>query len=943
MRPLKLRMCAFGPYKTQVEIDFEKLGKNGIFLITGDTGSGKTTIFDAISFALFGVSSGSRRDNSILRSDFASDDVKTFVELEFIHKDIFYKIERIPRYMRKKIRGSGSTTVGGDANLTFLNEVITGDKSVTDKCIEILGINSNQFKQIVMIAQGEFMELLLAKPRDRAEIFRKIFDTNIYKNISDVLKDRYLLKKQEYNNVLIELNNYKKGIICDYEIDDNICCSLLLDMLNKYNEEIKNKEYELKEKKALIEKEYETILKKLNEADLVNNSIKSLKEFRGKLSSLIVNEDLYLKKEKLLKKNKEIIEKIIPNYNELKRLEKVLNEKKESYKENSKLFDEISIKYKNICKKYKNISNLEEELEKLKKDKDNFENKLSNIKEIDELRNELQKKNNILEFIEFNNNKHFLEKFVERDILIEKLHDLEHKFSNLKVRYQEKNCNYVKKYEEFLDAQAGILACKLKDNMACPVCGSLNHPKPAVLTESILTKEDIDNLKKELDIISKELDSKVIDINNLKKDIQFYDKELEIYDYDLLKEFINENEDKFNNNDYIVSEINRCDREVIEREKNKIEILIREKSINLENVDDIESVCNNIKNISVDISSLSMKINKLSDDYLTFGIEYIKYDTIISNLANDIVSFEKEYNIIDNRYQESYKKLGFNEESDYLNVMLEKQELNLLEEEIITYKNNVVELSSNIKSLEEFLGDKSIIDASDFVKEKNSLEDKKKQIDVSLKEINHKLVNNLNIYKKIDNVYSMFKKLEKELMVYKDLSDTANGNISGKNKLEFEQYVQANYFDRVIKAANKRFNYMTDERYLLMRKEESMKISDKLGLELQVLDNYTGKKRDVKSLSGGESFKAALSLALGMSDTIQEFSGGIVVDAMFIDEGFGNLDDDSLDSAMNAIMMLGQNNKIIGIISHVNELKQRIDKKIIVKKTNSGSSIEINV
>ena len=177
--------------------------------------------------------------------------------------------------------------------------------------------------------------------------------------------------------------------------------------------------------------------------------------------------------------------------------------------------------------------------------------------------------------------------------------------------------------------------------------------------------------------------------------------------------------------------------------------------------------------------------------------------------------------------------------------------------------------------------------------------------------------------------------------MYKDLSDTANGNISGKNKLEFEQYVQANYFDMVIVSANKRFSYMTDERYLLVRKDEALKVSDKLGLELEIIDNYTGKRRDVKTLSGGESFKAALSLALGMNDVIQEFAGGIVVDAMFIDEGFGSLDDTSLEQAMNAIMMLSQNDKIIGIISHVNELKSRIDKKIIVRKSNCGSSVEI--
>ena len=226
---------------------------------------------------------------------------------------------------------------------------------------------------------------------------------------------------------------------------------------------------------------------------------------------------------------------------------------------------------------------------------------------------------------------------------------------------------------------------------------------------------------------------------------------------------------------------------------------------------------------------------------------------------------------------------------------------------------------------------------------KNVLEDKICHLDVTLKKLYSKLFNNLKIFDSIKSVYKRSVNLENEVMVLKDLSDTANGSIVGKSKLEFEQFVQASYFDMVIMSANKRFSYMTDERFLLARKEEAVKISDKLGLELEVMDNYTGKRRDVKSLSGGESFKAALSLALGMSDVIQEYAGGIVVDAMFIDEGFGSLDDSSLEQALNAIMMLGQDNKIIGIISHVNELKARIDKKIIVNKSNMGSSIELTV
>jgi exonuclease SbcC len=245
--------------------------------------------------------------------------------------------------------------------------------------------------------------------------------------------------------------------------------------------------------------------------------------------------------------------------------------------------------------------------------------------------------------------------------------------------------------------------------------------------------------------------------------------------------------------------------------------------------------------------------------------------------------------------------------------------------------------------LEEIIKDKEKIDVSDLEKSREEKNLELSNIELSLKEIHSKVNNNKIVYDKLTSVYDNIKKLEEELLMCEDLSNTANGNIKGKSKLEFEQYVQASYFDNVLESANKRFSYMTDSRYLLARKVEATRISDKLGLELEVIDNYTGKRREITSLSGGESFKASLALALGMSDIIQSYSGGIVVETMFIDEGFGSLDSESLETAMNAIMMLSNNNRLIGIISHVNELKDRIDKNIVVTKSSNGSSVSVVV
>ncbi|MBQ8681665.1 MAG: SMC family ATPase [Bacilli bacterium] len=940
MRPLNLKMCAFGPYKDLVRIDFERLGSSGVFLIAGDTGSGKTTIFDAISFALFGVSSGNRRENSTLRSDFSSDEVKTFVELEFIHKNVLYKVERVPRYNRKKIRGNGTTAVGGDATLTYLDEVVTGDKNVSDKCVEILGINANQFKQIVMIAQGEFLELLLAKPKDRAIIFRKIFDTGIYKDISDRLKTKYLDKKREYEDVIVTLGNYKNSIIWDRDIAEDDSCSFLLEQLNSYNEEVKREEEKLKEEKVRLDKEYELVVQKISEGNLINDSIKNLEEVKKELEILNDDKANYLDKEVILKQNKDIVEYVLPNYQEVKRLEKGLDAKRKDYNDNLRLVNDISLKYEEVNARYKELNKLEERLDELKNKKVLYDNKLINLQEIDTLKSELWDKKKILELIDVEVKKGIVDKFKELNDLNDKLGKLEVEFSNLKTQYQDKNNYYVECYEEFLNAQAGILASNLKDNDPCPVCGSLHHPKLAVMKDTVLTKEDIDSLKNELDNISSSLERKAIDINGIRKDIEVYKGELSNYNYEVLIKEISDIDNKYIDTDIDVSKYIGED---IEREVINIESLINDKSKDLDKEDNVDIVNQELDKLSIDIDQLLNEINEVKDSYQALKIEKEKYKAISLNLESEIKELEEDLKCCYGKYVSSYKELGYDNEGDYLSIKMEREELSRLEREIALYKERLVELRGKASSLEKFLDGKISFDIDNLLMKKVELEDNIKDKDVSLKEINHKLVNNLNVCSNINTVYEKSKNLEKEVMICKDLSDTANGNISGKNKLEFEQFVQASYFDRVVVAANKRFSYMTDERYLLARKEEALKISDKLGLELEVIDNYTGKRRDVKTLSGGESFKASLSLALGMSDTIQEFSGGIVVDAMFIDEGFGSLDDDSLEAAMNAIMMLGQNNKIIGIISHVNELKARIDKKIIVRKSNSGSRIEISI
>ena len=939
MKPIKLELSAFGPYKGKVEIDFEKIGSQGIFLITGDTGSGKTTIFDGICFALFGTASGSRREINSFRSDFSSDDVPTYVHFSFLHKGIIYNIERIPKYYRKKKRGDGKTLVSGDANLTYLNEVITGDKNVTDKCVEILGMNVNQFRQIVMVAQGEFMELLHAKTKDRAEILRHIFDTGVYKAISDKLKDRYLEKKREYEDSKVSINSYLGSIIWNEELDMESGVTFLMECLEKQNNNDKILEEDLENSRKKLAVELSSLIKDISEGQLLQKSIIDLQKEKENLFLLLLKKnDIQDKNDKLLK-SREIWDKVIQVQNLYEDRIKKYEQAKRELSNHQIKYKDLCVQYDNIFKEYQENDKLKEKILELKEQQKIYQEKLSLLDDINTLEKEIELKQLSLNYFVFSEKK-------EKAIKFQKLHELDNSIQKLKNELAKKNDEYfllhqryLDDYHLFLSAQAGMLASSLEDGVACPVCGSLEHPKKATYTGNVLSREELDSELAKSEELKKELDEFVNRIYNLENEITIVKHDLDGVNEEELLNDIRGMESQFEGRSFSKS---LEDRTSLEKELSVMEASVTDKKKNIEhlNKDEINSI---IDKIIQDIKEFSITIEQIQKKYDEIGKEKISLESAIQVMNKEIVSLESEVASKKQEYEECYRALGYQSKEDYLEFLLSKDEMNEIIEEVRLYQDQLLNVKSHIKALEEFIKDKKNVDLDKKELEKESVSSKIDEIDLSLKDVHSRLVHNIDLFDKIRKCSASIQKQERELMLYKDLSDTANGNIVGQNKLEFEQFVQASYFDRVIESANQRFSYMTDHRFQLMRKDEATRISDKLGLEIEVLDYYTGKKRDIKSLSGGESFKAALSLALGMSDTIQMYSGGVVVDAMFIDEGFGSLDATSLDAAMNAIMMISEGNKMIGIISHVAELQSRIDKKIVVKKSNVGSSVSVIV
>ena len=896
MKPINIIISAFGPYKDKVIIDFTKLGENGIFLITGDTGAGKTSIFDAISFAIFGEVSGSNRPIQSIRSDFADPETETFVELEFLHKNKIYKILRNPTYEKPKKKGDGFTKKTADASLEFDDKVVTGIKNVDTKIEEILGINAKQFKQIAMLAQGEFLKILFAESKDRTEIFRKIFDTNIYNLIAKKLKEK--LKDNEEN--LKELKN---------SFTTNTA-NILWSVENKVDISAKD----------LNEVDIATVVEVLK-SEIKNNEAENIKlqeKILKKEQEINVDEENIKKQEELNIK--------IKNYNEL--LKKQI-EYKQQVKEIEELKTKISKNQKakeRIKPKEEKVKNQEEQIQRLEKDLENLNTKIiDGQKKEKEHNTKIELVNKIGEiYKEYCNCVEIKDELLEKANRLKNIEKLELKkaeqvkeYTKIENEYKVMNVDYLEKEDEFFKEQAGILAEKLEENKPCPVCGSIEHPKIAQKSVSVLTKQELDVLKKSLENKQKEKQLKQEECIKTNSQINT-----------LVEEFKDDSNEKFN-----LEKFKNLIRDEFNKNKEKLEI--------------------NEKMISEEYNKLSLNTLVLKEfDFEKFKDGVIEAINLEKNelIKDQSIQEEKNKQLLEGKtklkeYNEEYSKellnLGFKTEEEYKNVLIADKEIENLQKYVEQFNTNVTVNNTKILEIEKEVKDKQKLDLTEskakLIKAKNELEEERK-VHIQAK---GKLDNNTRIYNLLTENSKELKKKMKDFLIYDELNRTANGTLPGKKRIEFEQYVQATYFDMVILEANKRLAKMTENRYWLVRKEEPEKISDKVGLDLEVVDNYNGKKRDVKSLSGGEAFKAALSLALGLSDVIQSYSGGVVIDTLFIDEGFGSLDTESREQAINTLSLLIDNNKLIGIISHVTELKERIDKKIIVTKTNDGSKIEI--
>lgn len=1042
MKPIKLTLSAFGPYGSETAIPLEQLGDSGVFLITGPTGAGKTSLFDGIAFALYGNTSGSYRGADTVRSDFAQDGAKTFARLTFLHKNKSYTIERGPRYQRPKKSGSGVTEQAPYAELTLPDgKVIAGNQQVTEKIEEILGINYRQFKQVSMIAQGEFMNLLFADSKERSEIFRKIFNTEFFTAIQEELKKRAQSATAEYDAVLQDLFYDAQNIMCRddealkalAQAQDAYHFSELAAALKESNEQDSFKISAFSKAINCLEEKISRMVEQKTDAQRNNDALDELERWDKCKNELLKRQEETEDTALMLEMTKKAVLNVLPAEQAYLKDKQSLNETQSELAETQKSLKEWQLKAE-ACREAFNLQEeqlpvqeaLHTEIIKLQELLPVFERLDVLNRERGELetkaeshRRSLKAQEKKLE--ELQTRKDEIRKFLaDTEGLSQRFFDLEKKQDSLQARLtamqalqgqlkayfaQQTVCkeserdfhraeaeyeNFRNSYNEaerlFFRGQAGLLAKALTQGTPCPVCGSLTHPCPAVLPQEVPDEEKLKSQKEQTEQSRAEYHAASGIVNTERAKLEALSENIRQQTAGL---FENSFEDYQELNETVLAEISgaRQTLTALKNELKKCKLQIERQEQCKQTLHEIEEqqvlpekqrlelsalltktemecsaksgelasamqtlpqglVCKNdaenkLKEKQNLLAKLKETYSNAKTDYETAVKELERCRTM--NLQNK-QTLEKAKSALEESKKsmgEAIRRSDFSSEEAYRAALSKRDDIAAMEHTLEQFKEQMQSAAENIARLTREVQGKERVDINAMLEQEQQLRCSKGDSEEQRENLRMRFRQNSALAEKIKKSLQLKEKAEQKLLLVQGLSETANGQLKGKQKLAFEQYVQAAYFEQIILCANLRLSTMTNARYELVRRVSDSDRQSRTGLDLDVLDHYTGKCRTVKSLSGGESFKASLSLALGLSDMVQSYAGGVEIDAMFIDEGFGALDVESLEQAVSALAALAKGNRLVGIISHVPQLEDFISKKVVVHKSAQGSTVTL--
>ena len=874
MKPILLTLSAFGPYAEKTAVDFTAFGEDGIFLIAGDTGAGKTTLFDAVSFALYGEASGGRerRKSKSFRSDYAGPKTETYVELTFRHRGETWRVLRNPEYDRPRKTGEGTVIQSANARLTRLDtgEVTEGLREVNEKIQTLLGLTQDQFTQTVMIAQGDFLKILNASSEERKALFQKLFHTSLYADMQKKLQEMNSAcgkEKEDLDRRIMiaagkidpEPDFPERESLQQYRQDVKYA-DLLGDVLEKLIEKEKGEKAQASREKEAADQEMSRLIAAEEQGKAVNADFDALEKAEEALRECLNRQGEMDEREKRLQMARKA--------QELSPQEALLAGNREALQKQEK-------EWACAAAALKQAEEALPEAERKKKEAD------GNAARADAL---MAEANQLFAAIPV---------LKEAAALQKKLKSQRDKMEALLQKSAEADAAYTRAKEGYYRSQAGLLAAELEKGKPCPVCGSLEHPHPAALSAAAVTREQMEEADRRHRASAEELHQANADLAALQAAADAGQNRLR---------------------DMNVAE-GETETGLAERaEAGKKQAQAYRQAI----LDAAEA----LKKLQ-----LQAEKNRAAAEQGQKRIEELK----------------REGDALSQAFQAQLQAAGFADERAYQLSRMPEGERTRTEALLRQYGEKKQSLLDQTAAYKEKLARKTRTDVKELERQRAAMAEKRDGAEKKEGALAKRLTIHEDALKEIREARRTQKRREEKWAVIRDLYNCCAGIAGGSRraKITFEAYVQQYYFKQIVAAANKRLTVLTDGLFILRCKEEARDRVRQSGLDLDVLDRGTGQWRDVSTLSGGESFLASLALALGLSDVVQGQSGAIRMEAMFIDEGFGTLDENALRNSLQVLSQLADGKRLIGIISHVQELKERIDRQVLVSKTMKGAQITV--
>lgn len=925
MRPLHLTLSAFGPYAGQVEIPLEQLGERGLYLITGDTGAGKTTLFDAITYALYGEPSGDNRDPSMFRSKYAQPDTPTWVELVFSYGGQTYTVRRSPEYERPAKRGGGTTLQRAEAELHFPDgRLVTKTREVTGEIVNIIGLDRSQFAQIAMIAQGDFLKLLLADTRSRQEIFRKLFPTRGYMVFQEKVKSESGALQRECEAARASVKQYIDGVLCPQEDPmypqwerawaGELPIQETVELLEALLEQDRERDTQCSEELEQLDGELNAVTTLLAKAEELEKAKSQLEEALARRETCkaqweAAQQQLEAQTAQApqldsLRAQLADLEAELPRYQELEQLRQNLTAQTQSIRQQSAQLEGQESEQKQREKKLEQGRQERAGLEEAGAQRERL---LGQQTRAQEQSQQLEELNTLLAGC--------------RQARVN-LEGAQKRYGVARQKAQAAQEDYTGKNQAFLDEQAGVLAQQLAEGQPCPVCGSLTHPAPAQLSQGAPTEEELNRVKQAWETAQQTASTWSVEAGKARTALEEREQRLRSQMAHVLPE--QGADQPLDQVAQSIQEAQRKAQEALDQVRGQL--------------GQVEAALARKRQLDTQIPQQEQRLGELEQAIASAREQLAGANSRREELQGQIHTLEGQL-----RYPQAEQ--ARQEQSDLKGKLQRLKEAQTQAQR----QANAAQLALTgaeeaVKQLKQLVEQSQPMDVVAQRARSQELTLRRAQLTAIQRELHTRITTNRTALEQIQGKTAQLTQLEQRYTWVRVLSNTVNGTLPGKEKIALETYVQMTFFDRILRRANLRLLVMTGGQYELKRRREAAGSRGQSGLEMDVIDHYNGTQRSVKSLSGGESFQASLALALGLSDEIQSSAGGIRLDTMFVDEGFGSLDEESLNKAMGALGDLAQGNRLVGIISHVSELKEKIDKQIVVRKDRTGGSrVEIVV